>query len=387
MADSKLTYEGPLKALSGSRGSGTTGRRRRVPWVFLIVVALPTLISAAYFLMFATPRYVSDARFIVRSPAQEGPNALGVALQGVGLGASQSDAFAVQEYISSRQAVDDLQARMNFRGMLARSGDALFRFPRLGEGDSREDLFKASRRFIDVGYDSTNGISTLRVRAFAPRDAQAVADALLDGGEQLVNKLNQRAADQAVTEGQRTIAEAEARLTAAQIELTAFRNREGFIDPTVSAAESAEVIGSLLSQLAPLRAEYDQLSRNAPQSPQLPSLTGRIAAYERQIATERAKIAGGAAALAPRVTDYERLEFERELAARALASANTALNAARTEARQQQLYLERVVAPNLPDKATEPQALRGVFTIFLSCLLAYGIGWLVWAGVREHQQP
>jgi len=34
-----------------------------------------------------------------------------------------------------------------------------------------------------VGYDSTTGISTLRVEAFRPGDAHDIANALLDSGE------------------------------------------------------------------------------------------------------------------------------------------------------------------------------------------------------------
>ena len=68
----------PLEAIS--RGK----RWRRVPLAFLVVVALPTLVTAIYFLLIASPRYVSEARFIVRAASHEQPSTLGVALQGVG---------------------------------------------------------------------------------------------------------------------------------------------------------------------------------------------------------------------------------------------------------------------------------------------------------------
>lgn len=67
------------------------------------------------------------------------------------------------------------------------AGDILSRYPRPWEGQSNEDFFSAVQRFITVGYDSTTGISTLRVEAFAARDAQRLNDAMLAGGEALVN--------------------------------------------------------------------------------------------------------------------------------------------------------------------------------------------------------
>ncbi|MNN88425.1 hypothetical protein D3C81_2061090 [compost metagenome] len=78
--------------------------------------------------------------------------------------------------------------------------------------------------------------------------------------------------------------------------------------------------------------------------------------------------------------------LERTLADRALTAASTARDAARDAARRQKLYLERVVNPNLPDKATEPRRWRGILAVLVTTLLLYGVGGLVWAGLREHRQ-
>ena len=69
-------------------------------------------------LLIATPRYVSEARFIVRASNQSQPSAIGVALQGVGLSTAPSDAFAVHEYITSRDAVTDLGRRYDVGAIL-----------------------------------------------------------------------------------------------------------------------------------------------------------------------------------------------------------------------------------------------------------------------------
>jgi capsular polysaccharide transport system permease protein len=76
----------------------------------------------------------------------------------------------------------------------------------------------------------------------------------------------------------------------------------------------------------------------------------------------------------------------RELAARNLASATATLNAARQDARRQQLYLERVVSPGVADKPAEPKRFSAVLAVFGTLLLLYGVGWLIWAGVKEHRQ-
>jgi len=356
-------------------------------WPFLICVILPTLLAAFYFLLIASPRYVSEARFIVRQAGQAQPDALGLTLQGVGLSATQTDAFAVHDYMRSRDAVAELDQSLDLSRLLGPPGADIFsRWPRPWESRSREALYKGYQRFVTVGYDATTGISILRVEAYRPEDARRLAEALLTGGEGLVNRLNARSVADAVSQAETSRDEARERLSEAQRRLVAFRNRQRFIDPSMVAAEGAGLIGELSATLAGLRAERAQLAAEAPQSPQLPSLDNRIAAYERQISAERSKLAGEASSLVPAVSAYEDLVLERELADRQLSEATAALLAAERDARRQALYLQRVVSPALADEPTLPRRWLSILIVLIGSLLLYGVGWLVWSGLREHRQ-
>ena len=387
MTEPRLDYLGPLPGADRCPAPPIAERMARLPWPFLVIVVLPTLLAAVYYLLIASPRYVSEAQFIVRAPAQSQPSALGIALQGVGLPGPQTDAFAVHEYIRSRDGLSDLGARFDVAALLGPPGaDLLARYPRPWDSRTREGLHRGYQRFITVGYDSTTGISTLRVEAFTAGDAEGMAEALLQGGEALVNRLNVRAASDAVTAAEQAQVEASTRLANAQQRLIAFRNREQFIDPVRTATEGGKLIGDLMATVAGLKADRSQLAAEAPQSPRLPGIDSRIAAFERQIALERAKIAGDAGSLAPQVSAYEDLVQEREFAGAQLTEAAAALVLARQESRRQTLYLDRIVNPNRPDEPLEPRRWLSLLTVLASTLLIYGIGWLVWAGVREHGQ-
>jgi BexC/CtrB/KpsE family polysaccharide export inner-membrane protein len=386
MTETKLNYIGPIpKLLTFERDRPAWWRR--IPVAALIVIVLPTLLAAIYFLLIASPRYVSETQFIVRQAGQSTPSTIGVALQGIGIAPTQTDAFAVHEYINSRDALRELSRRYDLPAILGpRGADAFSRWPRPWEDRSNEGLYEGFQRFVTVGYDSTTGISTLRVEAFRARDAQALTEALLTGGEQLVNRMNERSAADAVAQAQQAREEARARLAGAQQQLTAFRNREQILDPTLVARESYQLIGGLQAQVAALRAERAQVAAEAPNSPQLPTFDARIRAYEAQIAAERANMAGNSQSLAPMISVYEDLALARELADRELTQATAAVIAAEQEARRQKLYLDRVVAPSLPDEPAEPKRWLAILTVLASSLLVYGIGWLIWAGVREHRQ-
>ena len=67
--------------------------------------------------------------------------------------------------------------------------------------------------------------------------------------------------------------------------------------------------------------------------------------------------------LAEKIAEYERLMLQQEFSVRSLAQAVAALELARVDARRQQMFLERVVEPGVPDQAMEPRRWRNVFTV------------------------
>jgi capsular polysaccharide transport system permease protein len=376
-------------AAAVSRGPTRVAWASRIPWRLVLIVIVPTFLVGVYYLFVAAPLYVSEARFVVRSRNQNQPAALGSLLQsaGISIAPGETDAFEVQEYMVSRDAAQDLVHSHQLRDRLARpEADPLARFPRPFEGRSFGNLYRSYRRFVTVGYDSQTGISTLRVEGFRASDAQALAEALLDGGEALVNRLNDRAAADAVAQAQRQVAEAQTRGLEAQAELTAFRNAERLIDPERSSVSGIELMGKLETQLASMRAERAGLAAAAPESPQLPVLDKRIAAFASQLDAERSRIAGEADSLAPKVGEYERLTLTRDLAVKSVEAAVTTLEAARLEARRKQLYLERVVSPDLPDKAERPRRWLTILKVLVTSLVAYATLSLIIAGLREHRQ-
>jgi capsular polysaccharide transport system permease protein len=383
MTQSRLNYLGPIEP-SAPPAAGRLRRLPKLPMGFLWVVVVPTAIAMIYYLLIASPRYVSEAQFMVRSGGQDQPSALGVALQGVGLSSSSTNAFAVHQYITSRDSLRDLSRSVDVKAVYGRRGvDFFSRRPLPWQGASFETFYGGFQNYVTVGYDSTTGISTLRVEAFTPQDANAVNVNLLKGGEQLINRLNARSSRDAVVEAQRTLEDAQLRLTQAQSKLTAFRNSEGVIDPARTAQASVQMIGELKLQLATLTAERNQVAADTPASPQLPTMNSRIRALQQQITLEEAQVAGQSDSLAPKISAYEDLTMEKEFSDRLVASATASLNSAQLDARRQHLYLEQIVSSSLPDKPEEPRRWYMILSWFVSTLVIYGLGWLIVASIRE----
>ena len=134
------------------------------PWLWGIV-GLPTLIAGVYYFAIASDLYLSEAKFIVRSPKQVQTSGIGALLQSTGLGRAAEDTSAVQDFIMSRDAVRELEQKNDLRTLLSRpEGDFFTRFPGiLYWRKDFEALFSRYDHFVSVETDTSTGVTALRV--------------------------------------------------------------------------------------------------------------------------------------------------------------------------------------------------------------------------------
>ena len=360
------------------------------PWrgrLIVLLLALPTLLAMLYYGVLADDRYVSEARFLVRSSMQQA-NALGgmgALLKLAGLSRSQDDAYAVRDFLTSRDALQQLGKRLDLRAIYDTADtDLLLRYPSLLYPATQEGLYRYFRSRLSVVVNLDSGIVTLKVEARRAADAQRVAQALLGLGEGLVNRLNARMRADTVRVAEDEVARAQQRRIAAEVALTAFRNRELMLDPVKTSAMLLQVVGKLAEAEAEVKAQIATLRATTPTSLQLPPLEERAAAVHQQIVAERMRAGSKSDGLADKIAAYEGLVLEQDFADRMLTHAMTSLEAARTDARRQALFLERVVQPDLPDEPARPRRVVMILTAFGFNLLGAGLAWLLFTGLREH---
>lgn len=361
--------------------------------LFFLFVFLPTALSIAYFGWYASDVYVSESRFVVRSPSQKsmGQTGLGAILQGAsglsGFARAPDDVHAVSEFILSRDALLGLNEKLDVRAMWgSHSVDLLQRFDPLGWNDSLEELYEYYPHRVQTLVDDKAGITTLTVSSFSADQSHAINLALLSEAEQLVNTLNHRGRVDLIRFAQGEVEIAENKAKAAADALSEFRNTQAVVDPEKQTMLHFEQIARLQEELIRTRGQLTQLRVFAPDSPHPPTLQLRAETLEAEIAAETEKITGGDNSLASKAAEYQRLQLEREFADQQLAVAMAGLETARNEAQRQQLYLETISKPNLPDTAIFPRRIFGVVATILLGFVAWGIAALLIAGVREHQQ-
>lgn len=365
---------------------GMINRIKGMNRLFLFTVALPTFLSVIYFGLIASDIYVSESRFVVRSPQRQASIGLGALFQGAGFSRSQDDTYTVHDYIFSRDALKKLNDQFALDRAFASSNVDIFsRFAGLDWDNSFEALHRYYQKRVTVDMDSLSSIATLSVNAFAPEDAYQLNERLLELSEELVNQLNERGRQDMIRFASAEVAIAEKKAKEAALAVSSYRNLKGVFDPEKQSALQLQQVSRLQDELIATKMQLAQVRALTRDNPQVPTLQQRIQTLQTEIDLETAKVAGSNRSLSNKSAEYEGLIVERGFAEKQLAAALTSLAQARNDAQRKQLYLERIAQPSKPDVAIEPRRIRNVIATFVLGLVAWGILTMLLAGVREHQ--
>lgn len=374
-------------SVAARAGTRIRSRSRRTQIAFMVLVVIPTVLTALYTGLLATPRYVSEAQFVVSGLSSVRASGLDALFQTFGISRTVDDSNIVENYVVSRDAMKALEGRISLRAMFQRADiDRLARYPRPWEWESDEEFYKYYQDRVYLVQDPAKGILTLKVYAFSAEDAKKIADNLLLLAEDLANRMNQRALNDSVGSAAKVVKDAEHDLVVAQAALTDFRNKYLLVDPTQDSQLQLQMMTALSLDYARAHAAMKQSSLTAASNPTIASLKAQSDALRERIALERTKLAGNDQALAGKVSEYERLTLDRDLANTQLSAAVTTLQLAQQDATRRLIYVEQVVAPNLPDESTEPQFLRTTATAFVLGFAIFATLWIVTVGAQEHEQ-
>jgi capsular polysaccharide transport system permease protein len=355
--------------------------------LLVLLVAVPTCAASIYYGLIASDVYVSESRFLLRSPQH--PEQSGVLSEllggGGGGGASRDDTYAVHDYIMSRDALRELEQGLAIRKAFSNKyADVFNRFPGLTDGRSFEEFYRYYGKHIGIDYDSSSSISILTVSAFTAQDANKINSQLLEMSERLVNTLNDRARQDLIRFADDEVKIASDKAKDASLALLSYRSSQSVFAPDQQAALQLAGVAKLQEELVGTEADLAQLAKLSPNNPQIAALESRAETLRKAIASEAAKVTSARGSLSARAPDFERLTLELGFADKQLGIALAELETARTEARQKQLYLVRLVQPSLPDKAMQPRRIRSIFTVFVLGLFGWGVVRLLIASIREH---
>ncbi|WP_244509821.1 MULTISPECIES: capsule biosynthesis protein [Rhizobium] len=359
------------------------GRAMLAATVLLLVV--PNIASICYFTFIASDQYQSETRFTVRSstPALGGNQLAKV----TGLPAAQivQDTLIVTNFIKSKDMVAALEGKVDFHKIYG--NQSIDRLARLKPDISSEKLLDYWEDMVSVKIDANSGIVTVRARAFSAADAQKVLQQVVAASEAVVNDVNNRIWHDVIATAEANLDNAKSQLQSARDRLLAARNQTGVLSVEGSSTVITNLISSVQKQRIDLQQRYDaQLGAVSPNAPQMRVLKREIESQQAQLDQLNSQIAGQNKTeqnLADVSVDMSQRELEQGLAEQQFATSMKTLEQVRFVSKQQLLYLDTFLAPDLPDEAEYPQRLLWIGAIFAATLLLWGAAFAVLANIRN----
>jgi capsular polysaccharide transport system permease protein len=370
-------YDDPVPTFALPPRIEVRKRSRGGGFWFFVCVVLPTALAAYYYGWIASNQYQTEFRFTVKnatlqsSPTANVSNGL---LTLLGAGGGSNDNYIVVDYLTSRQAVDALQSRINLVELYSKpEADWWSRF---NPTRPTESFMRYWSYMVSAQFDQVTGIASATVRAFTPQDSYLIATTLVTLSEELVNQIANRTNSDAVKFASAEVQKAEDRLKKVRERLTEYRNRTGVIDPNTSVvASSAALVQTLRGTLAQLETQLATYRKQSllPTAPAVVALNYQIASVREQLKKVESSVGSSAdgRALSVVTGEYEQLDLERQFAQTMLISTQQALDQARANAAAQHLYITPYVRPSMPTMSTYPRRI-------LSVLFVAGVSFALW---------
>ncbi len=383
----ELTQPPPLTvAQAGGRGNRGIGR-----WTFLAGVVLPFLLACFYYGWLATPQYISEARFAVRTL---GTDERASDIDDVKKSASllrtkplKQDAYVVTSFIHSTEILGRLSGKIDFLKLF--SGNEIDYLSRLPADHTLEELEDYWDDQVLTYLDGPSGIVTLKVRAFSPQDAKNIADAIIHESERLANELSERARADYVKRAGKEVADRHADYRKVLDELNTLRNETAILDPQIQARETNTLLTGLMAEKLDTDARLFVLEQQAAtDSPAARQLHGKQAALEGQISDLRSRLAASETSdsnLSNTLRRFSELEVERVLASELYGAARRNLVQAQADAIRKAVYVTVFVQPDLAGESRYPRRVAMPLMILLGLTLAWSIAALLWASINDNR--
>lgn len=365
-------------------------RHKLILLSFLLIVGLPTVISAWYLWSRAEDQYISTVAFSVRKEdSTPSVDILGGITQLTG-SATASDTDILYDFLRSEDIVARIDKAIDLRGRFSKAwpNDPVFA---LDPKKPIEDLAEYWRRQVRVLYDTSTRLITLEVAAFTSEDAYEIARASFEESSRTINRLSDIARADATRFANGELIKAKDRLTERRQAMTAFRMRTQIVDPQADLSGQMGVLNSLQAQLAEQLITLDTLRNVAREGDH--RITGaeqRISAIRARIVDERAKL--GASGEGPAgesyaqlMAEYEKLAVDLEFAEATFRSAQVTYDASVAEALRQSRYLAAHIEPKIAESSLAPRRAWLLACVFGVTLLGWSIMLLIYYSIRDRR--
>jgi len=358
-------------------------RRNRVISAAVIV----SLLAAVYWLWIASDRYVSEAHVVIqRTDLASGQSMDFSSLLGGAINGSRADQLLLRDHLLSIDMLKKLDAELNLRDHYSdRRRDPL---SRMWDQDAFIEWFHRyylSR--VSIVFDDYAGVLMIKAQGYDPKTAQAITTQLVQEGERFMNGLAHSLAQEQVAFLEKQVEKSNVRAIQARQAVLSYQNKKGLVSPQATTENMAGIVAKLEAQRSGLETQRSALAAYlVPKHPSIIQLNQQIAAVEKQITQEQAKLASPSGATLNRtVEEFQRLQMEAAFAEDIYKTMLVALEKGHIEATRTIKKVSVFQSPTHPEYPLEPRRFYNTLVFMLVALLLAGVVHLLAAIVRDHK--
>ena len=385
----KKLKNSPIKFIKDSKAYLGAKRTAYATWAkfgsFALVLSA-SLLVVIYYAFMASPRYVSEAVFIIEQSKNNNVN-IGSLAAFASASPTSKDAHIVKEFIGSRSLAEKLDKTLHIKSHYESSRWDWI--SRLHTEATAEEFILYYRDYIQVSYDEISGMLHLSVQSYEPEFSRNIAAEIIRQSEKFINQLGRKMANEQLEYARSEVNRTHSVFRKQQTELVKFQDENNLFNleqqggALVGAVNSLEA--NIVEQETELKALLIYMQEDASE---VTSKRNQLLAMKKQLEHEKSRLANkdNESSLNNISSAYQETILNTELAKQLYANALAGLENVRSDAYQKLKHLLIIQSPFVAEEAEYPRRLYNIFTWFFSLITLYLLGRLIFAIVKEHAE-
>ena len=378
----------PKKFVVESKAYMGTRKAAYIAWAkfgSFALVLLASILVVVYYTMLASPRYATTTQFVVKEAGSNEAALMGFAALGT-TSSTMRDALIIKEYIESREMAESLDKVIDLKAHYQDSEwDTL---SSLSKNATIEDYVEFYKKHIKVRHDELSDIVHIEVQAFNPEYSLLLGQTLLEQSEQFINALGDKMAREQLAYAQKEVERLYSNMKSQQQLLVHFQNNNELYNPEQQGSAMLAAIGNLQGQIITAQAKLkEMLAVMRDDAAEVKSQRILIKSLQQQLSEEQGKLTSDDQKSLNQITaDFQEIKLNSELTTGLYQAALSGMEAVRADAYRKLKHLLIVQHPAQPETDQYPRRIYSIFTWFVSLVIIYLLGRLIWAIVKEHKE-
>lgn len=378
----------PKQFVIDSKAYVGTRKAAYIAWAKLgsfALVLLASILVVGYYTVIASPRYATSTQFVVKEAGTNETALMGIAALGT-TSSSMRDALIIKEYVESREMAVALDKAIGLKAHYQNNEwDTL---SRLSASATVEDYVDFYQKHISVRHDELSDIVHIEVQAFTPEYSLLLGQTLLEQSEQFINSLGDKMAKEQLAYAQKEVERLYTNMKNQQQQLVHFQNNNELYSPEEQGSALLTAIGNLQGQIITAQAKLkEMLAVMRDDAAEVKSQRILIKSLQQQLNEEQGKLTSDDQKSLNQITaNFQEIKLNTELATGLYQAGLSSMEVVRADAYRKLKHLLIVQHPAQPETDQYPRRIYNIFTWFVSLLLVYLLGRLIWAIVKEHKE-